>query len=180
MSEKPITPTRIIPPGAPLPARPPEDGETPPWRPAPPPPPAVPPPAPAPPPPPPAPMEVEVRITFDPWAEPEPEPEPWWHGLLRIARPWKICAALLAALLPIPGVGHSLGTVWAYTVHQSRTEVGPLWAYGLAIAPALIAARIVHRTGSLRALVLLAISLVGITGALDWWDPIALLTGVRP
>ncbi|CAL9662627.1 hypothetical protein [Streptomyces sp. enrichment culture] len=51
---RPVTPTRVIPAGAPLPQRPPEPGEEPPWRTPPPPPVITSPPSPVPAPPPPA------------------------------------------------------------------------------------------------------------------------------
>ncbi|MFB6626490.1 hypothetical protein ACFCWD_28980 [Streptomyces sp. NPDC056374] len=173
----PIVPTRIIPGGAPLPPGPPGPGAVPPWRAAPPPPPApITQPYPAPPPGP-----IEVHVTFLPVEEP-PEPtrrERLWTWLTSIAKPWKIVLALLAALLPIPGVGYSLAGVWAYTVGQARTEVGVPWAYALTGVPLLLAARLVHRTRALRFLIAAVIALVGlIFGALDPFDLVTITTGV--
>lgn len=182
MADQPITPTRIIPAGTPLPARPPEPDELPPWR-------DVPPPSAPPPPPvqplfydPPLPGPIEVHVTFLPVEEP-PEPSRWerlWTWITGIAAPWKIALTLAAAATPIPGVGHSLGGVWAYTVGEARTETGAAWAYGLALVPLLLSARIVARTRSLRALFALAVCLIGVTGAVHWFDPITALTGVHP
>ncbi|MEV0963282.1 hypothetical protein AB0J25_11950 [Streptomyces sp. NPDC049910] len=182
MTDQPITPTRIIPAGAPLPARPPAPDEAPPWR------------APAPPypgahPPPPPPRDdrppgpIEVRVTVDlavPYEEPEPSLwERFGAWLRQFGRPWQFCLVFAAAVLPIPGVGYSLGTVWAYTVGEAR-EVGVAHAYVLALVPLYLAARAVRRTHSLRWLFALAVALIGVTGAVDWFDPITALTGVHP
>ncbi|MEU6168073.1 hypothetical protein [Streptomyces tanashiensis] len=183
MTEHPITPTRIIPAGAPLPERPPAPGDIPPWRapapPAPPAPPATPTAMPWPTPPTPGP--IEVHVTFLPVEEP-PEPsrgERLWSWVTSIAKPWKIVAALIAALLPIPGVGYSAAGVWAYTVGQARTEVGIPWAYGLAVVPLLLASRALQRTRALRFLVAAVIALIGlIFGALSPFDVVTILTGV--
>ncbi|MGW4028224.1 hypothetical protein ACWEFL_02710 [Streptomyces sp. NPDC004838] len=180
-----ITPTRIIPAGVPLPARPPTPDDVPPWRaPAPegqsPPPENPPAPPTDPEPEPERPGTIEVRIAYDPYPiTPDPEPS-LWDRITRIAPGWKLLAAVLGAMLPIPGVGYSLATVWAYTVTQARTEFGPGWAYALALTPLALAARAVRRTRSLLALFALVIALIGLTGAIHWFDPIAALTGVRP
>ncbi|MFE2555993.1 hypothetical protein ACFXGT_08145 [Streptomyces sp. NPDC059352] len=187
MTDLPITPTRIIPAGAPLPERPPGPGDIPPWRTAP-----AAPPAPAPPPPPvtptampwheaPPPGPIEVHVRLLPVEEP-PEPTRWeqlWTWITSIAAPWKILLALLAALLPIPGVGYSLAGVWAHTVGEARTEVGAPWAYALTTVPLLLAARSLHRTRALRFLIGVVIAFVGlIFGALDPFDIVTITTGV--
>ncbi|XUM01244.1 hypothetical protein ACQ86F_31690 [Streptomyces venezuelae ATCC 10712] len=181
MADRPITPTRIIPAGAPLPDRPPAPGDIPPWREpvAPPAPPSPPMAMPWPEPPPPGP--IEVVVTFLPAEEP-PEPtrgERLWAWLTSIAKPWKIVLALLAALLPIPGVGYSAAGVWAYTVGLARTEVGIPWAYALTGVPLLLAGRLLHRTRALRFLVAAAIALIGLLfGALSPFDLVTITTGV--
>lgn len=133
MSDRPITPTRIIPAGTPLPPRGPEPGEVPPWRaaPAPPAPPVPPAPSPAAPPPPPPVQQIfipqgpfEVHVTLQP---PEPEPTRWerfaaWAG--QFGRPWQAAGALVLALLPIPGVGYSVATTWASAVSEARGAGG--------------------------------------------------------
>ncbi|WP_057666158.1 hypothetical protein [Streptomyces anulatus] len=184
----PIIPTRIIPGGVPLPSGPPPAGAVPPWRApapaAPPPPPPVVPPAvavPAPTPPPPDPqIHVHVVMAY----EPEPEPTRWqrlWSWATSIGRPWQICGALTLALLPIPGVGYSVATIWASLVTEARAEYGQANAYALALTPLAIAVmRIVRGGGTLRRLLLLAIGLVGLMGAIDLYDPITWLTGVDP
>ncbi|MFF9197323.1 hypothetical protein ACF09L_19155 [Streptomyces sp. NPDC014779] len=185
MSERPIVPSRIIPPGAPLPDHPPGPGDIPPWRtqPAPPAPPAEPPP-PAqfvflPPPPPPGPVEVHVRLLP---IELPPEPTRWeraWAWVTGIAAPWKICVALGATLLPIPGVGYSAAGVWAYCVGDARQTFGVPYGYGLALVPLLISARALRRTRALRWLVATAIGTVGLVfGAVDWFDIVTITTGV--
>jgi hypothetical protein len=174
-----IIPTRIIPAGAPLPARPPEPGDIPPWRnPPPPPPPVIPPAAPWPPPPPPSgPIEVRVTVDLVAPAEPEPEPGPWarlWDWLVT----WRMISAILAALLPW-AAGQSPVGIWSHTVHQARTEAGIGAAYVIA-AVALAAAWALDRhTGRWLPRVLLVTSSLGAFGVLHWWDPFLLLTGVH-
>ncbi|MFF5773864.1 hypothetical protein ACFY8V_32795 [Streptomyces californicus] len=186
---EPIIPTKIIPGGVPLPDGPPPAGAVPPWRaPAPaappPPPPPVPPavavPAPEPPPQPGPVVHVHVVLPY----EPEPEPTRWqrlWAWATSIGRPWQIGGALALALLPIPGVGYSAATIWASVVTTARAEYGQANAYALALAPLAIAVmRIVRGGGTLRRLLLLAISLVGLAGAIDLYDPVTWITGVHP
>ncbi|MFD8407193.1 hypothetical protein ACFV1G_21210 [Streptomyces anulatus] len=181
----PIIPTRIIPGGAPLPSGPPPPGAVPPWREpaAPPPPPPAAPPAAATPAPPPLPepvVHVHVVLPY----EPEPEPTRWqrlWRWVTTIGRPWQICGALALALLPIPGVGYSVATIWASVVTEARAEGGQDAGYALALTPLAIAVmRIVRGGGTLRRLLLLAVSLVGLMGAINLYDPITWLTGVDP
>ncbi|MER6103605.1 hypothetical protein ABT115_15105 [Streptomyces sp. NPDC001832] len=194
MPDRPITPTRIIPASAPLPERGPEPGEVPPWRaaPAPPAPPAAPVPPPAAPPavpPPPPPVQqifipqgpVEVHVTLQP---PEPEPTRWerftsWIG--QFGRPWQICGALTLALLPIPGVGYSIATTWAFAVSETRDMWGQGAGYTLALTPlAWALLRIYYCGGTIRRLLVLAVALVGLTGAIHLYDPVTWITGVRP
>ncbi|MFD8404646.1 hypothetical protein ACFV1G_08180 [Streptomyces anulatus] len=185
----PIIPTRIIPGGVPLPSGPPEPGDIPPWREA----------APAAPPPPPPPTPPAVVVPApEPLRQPdpqihvhvllpyEPEPEPTrrerlWRWLTGIGRPWQICGALVLALLPIPGVGYSVATIWASVVTEARAEGGQDAGYALALTPLAIAVmRIVRGGGTLRRLLLLAVSLVGLMGAIDLYDPVTWITGVKP
>ncbi|ROQ69192.1 hypothetical protein EDD93_3689 [Streptomyces sp. 840.1] len=187
MTDRPITPTRIIPAGAPLPDRGPLPGEAPPWwekpaAPPPPPPPVVPPAPPAPEPPPlPAP-QVHVHVVMP--YEPEPEPtrrERLWAWVRGFGRPWQISGALLLAVLPIPGTGYSAATTWAYAVSEARTTWGQGSGYALAVTPLVIALiRLVHSGGTLPRLLLLTVALVGLTGAIHLYDPVTWITGVRP
>ncbi|MGW5852106.1 hypothetical protein ACWFQ8_29870 [Streptomyces sp. NPDC055254] len=182
MTEAPIIPTRVIPPGAPLPPRPPAPGETPPWRPPPPAPP-TPPVPPADPPwhsmPAPAPAPIELRVTFAPYLEPQPgrwERLATW--LRRFGQPWQAAAALTLAVTPIPGVGYSIATTWAYTVDLGR-DIGPWQPYALGCLPfALVISRILRHGGSVRRLFLLTVTGFGVYGALDWFDLITIITGV--
>lgn len=187
MTDRPITPTRIIPAGAPLPGRPPEPGELPPWwekppaPPAPPPPPVVPaaPPAPEPPALPVPQVLVHVVLPY----EPEPDPTRWqrlFAALRRIGRPWQICGALALALIPIPGTGYSAATTWAYAVSGARDAWGQSSGYTLAFTPLAIALIRLSRGGTLPRLLLLAIALVGVTGAIHAYDPVTWITGVHP
>lgn len=179
---RPITPTRVLPAGAPLPARPPEPDEVPPWW-AP----------PAAPPPPAAPREVHaaeqpqplvVHVHID-TPEPEPEPEPTrWERLTartkRIGRPWQYAATLALALAPIPGSGYSAATTWHYCVSQARDGFGIGYGYALGGIPFALAVTVIARKGgNLPRLLALAITFVGLFGAMSWYDPILFLTGVH-
>ncbi|MFC8945927.1 hypothetical protein [Streptomyces rochei] len=183
---RPVTPTRIIPAGAPLPARPPEPGEAPPWRTPPPPPPpvvlpAAPPSDPWPATPPPGPVHVHVTVDLAP-AEPEPEPSRWerlttWLG--RHIRPWHAVLGLSAAVIPIPGVGHSAATVWHYTVGLGRDSFGAGQGYALGLVPLLLAVTtIVRRGGTPLRLFFLAVTAIGSLASFSWYDPVQILTGV--
>ncbi|MDV9194331.1 hypothetical protein [Streptomyces sp. Wh19] len=192
MSDRPITPTRIIPAGTPLPERGPEPGEIPPWRtapapPVPPAPPMMPPAAPPAAPPPPPVQQIfipqgpfEVHVTLQP---PEPEPTRWqrlWAWATSIGRPWQICGALFLASLPAFG-GHSIATLWASCVAEARAEGGQGAGYALALTPLAIAViRIVRGGGTLPRLLLLAISFTGLAGAIHIYDPVTWITGVHP
>ncbi|WP_327337383.1 hypothetical protein OG384_14885 [Streptomyces sp. NBC_01324] len=189
MTDRPITPTRIIPAGAPLPGRLPLPGELPPWwekpaaAPAPPPPPVQPPAVPVAPPAPephPAP-QVHVHVVMP--YEPEPEltrRDRLAAALRRIGRPWQICGALLLAVLPIPGTGYSSATTWAYATNLTRTEWGAPAGYALALVPLLwVAARTAHHGGTLLRLWAIAVTLGGLLGALDPFDVVTAITGVH-
>lgn len=183
---RPITPTRIIPAGADLPARAPQPGEAPPWRtPPPPPPPVIPPPAPWPPPAPPPPGPIEVRVIVDlaPLIEPEPEPEPsrWsrtWDAITDRINPWKAALALFAAVTPIPWTGYSAAVTWHYTITEAR-ELHVGLGYTLAFGTfALAANKLVRSRGGTVCLFFCATTLIGLFGAMSWYDPIHILTGV--
>lgn len=183
---EPIIPTKIIPGGAALPPGPPESGDIPPWR----------APAPATPPPPPTPVPPTVAVPVPPPLpepvvhvhvvlpyEPEPEPTRWqrlWAWATSIGRPWQVVGALTLASLPLFD-GHSVATLWASAVSEARAEGGQDAGYALALTPLGIAViRIVRSGGTLGRLLLLAISLVGLAGAIDLYDPVTWITGVRP
>lgn len=178
MTDHPITPSRIIPAGAPLPARPPEPGEAPPWWAPPPPPPAPPatPPVPGPPPPPPGP--IELRVTLTPLPLPEPEPEPrWWERLWDRIATWRMAVALGAALTPWAG-GQSPVGIWSATVHQAREEASIGAAYVIAGVALGAAWALDRHTGRAVPRFLLVTAALGSLGVLHWWDPIHLITGV--
>ena len=177
---RPVTPTRVIPAGAALPARPPEPGEAPPWRtPPPPPPPTVA--APLPVPPDPEPRIVEVRhvhevVLTSPDADPEPRPRLWerlWERLFT----WRMVVAILAAVVPWMG-GQSPVGVWSHTVHQARTEAGIGAAYVIAGVAVAAAWGLDRHTGRAVPRALLITASLGALGVLHWWDPILALTGV--
>lgn len=173
----PIIPTRIIPGGAPLPSGPPPPGGIPPWRMPPPTPPAA---TPAPPPPPPQPMQVYVTLLPAYYEEPEPtRRERLWAWVRTIGRPWQVCGALALALIPIPYTGYSIATTWAYAVTEARNAGGQGTGYALACTPLAIAViRITRSGGTLKRLLLLAVSIVGLTGAISLYDPVTWITGV--
>ncbi|MET8826073.1 hypothetical protein ABZX40_13455 [Streptomyces sp. NPDC004610] len=175
--QRPVTPTRVIPAGAPLPARPPQHDEHPPWRPPPPPPPAGHGPLF---PPPPAPGPIEVRVTLIPLTPPEPEPRPsLWARLWDRLVTWRMAAALTLALTPWAG-GESPVGLWSRTVHAARTEAGIGAAYLIAGIAVTTAWAIDRRTGRAIPRFLLVTAGLGALGVLHWWDPILALTGVRP
>ena len=183
----PITPTRIIPAGVPLPARPPTPDEIPPWRTPPPPP---PPPVAAPPPKLPEPeaerpIQVHVTIQPGPWYEPEPVPEPtrWDRAMAlvrRIGKPWQLCLALTAAVFPIPGPGHgySAAITWYAIVATTRAEHGMPLGYGLGVGALAVTAYLVAQRPGLLRLFWLAVTFVGALGAVQLFDPITAITGV--
>jgi hypothetical protein len=188
--DRPITPTRIIPAGAPLPERPPGPGDLPPWRtpPAPPPPPPPPPPAPAPP------QPIEVRHVHEVvLVAPEPAPEeraPLWSRLWERLVTWRMVAAVIAALTPW-AQGDSPVGLWSGLLHDARTEASIGAAYVIAAVAIGAAWGLDHSacrphrtTGTLVPRLVprffLVTALIGSVGALGWYDPITLLTGVIP
>lgn len=188
MTEPPITPTRIIPAGAPLPGRAPAPGELPPWwepPPAPPAPPQAAPPTPTPEPQPDRPIQVYVTVQPGPFYEPEPLPEPTlWEragaALRRIGRPWQLALALGLAAAPIPhDHGYSAATTWHYVIAQTRHDHGAPWAYALGFGVLTAAAALLVRKPGLVRLWVLAVALIGALGAIAWFDPITALTGVH-
>lgn len=179
-----ITPTRIIPAGASLPARPADAQPPPPPQSAPPAPPAGPPPHQ-----PGTPLvvhHVHEIVIVEP-ALPAPARRSWRWLTSRI-RPFLTAAAAIVALTPWDhGISPPAG--WSLTLHQAR-EISISGAYilaggalGLAI---LIDAAGHHRPGLAGAIHraiargLLIITIVGGTGALNLYDPVTLITGVRP
>ncbi|MFI2761374.1 hypothetical protein ACH5A3_21270 [Streptomyces echinatus] len=175
---RPVTPTRVIPAGAPLPARAPEPGEAPPWRTPPPPPPVMTPPAPPAPPPSPPPAEVVVRHVHEVLPVVEERPQRVWERLWDALVTWRMLAALLAALLPWAG-GRSPVGIWAHTVHQARTEASIGAAYVIAGVAIAAAWGLDRHTGRAVPRFLLVTALIGALGVLDWFDALTLLTGVH-
>ncbi|MEU0084917.1 hypothetical protein [Streptomyces sp. NPDC006274] len=83
-------------------------------------------------------------------------------------------------MIPIPGVGHSLGSIWAYCVADARQTFGIAYGYGLGLVPLLLASRAFARTQALRWLTASVVALIGlIGGALDWFDIVTITTGVH-
>lgn len=176
---RPVTPTRVIPAGAPLPARAPEPEEVPPWRTPPPPPPVItsPPPA-VPPPPPPAEVVVHHHVHEVILVPVEEERPPrLWERMWDALATWRMLVALLAALVPWAG-GRSPVGIWAHTVHQARTEAGILAAYVIAGVALAAAWALDRRTGRAVPRCLLVTAMLGALGVLDWFDALTLLTGV--
>ncbi|MFE7624643.1 hypothetical protein [Streptomyces sp. NPDC057509] len=193
MTNRPITPTRIIPAGAPLPNRGPHTGEIPPWReqPAP----AAPPPAgpaappaplavPTPPPPPsPEPPPVHVHVTVQPGPYYDPvEPtrrERFWAWLRTFGRPWQIAGALLLTVLPVPYTHYSAMATAAYATAQARVHWGAPTGYVIALIPLAWACAHTRRRPTVLRLCIVAISLGGLLGALDPFDLVTAYTGVH-
>lgn len=192
MPDRPITPTRIIPAGVPLPDRGPLPGELPPWweRPAPA---AAPPVPPAPPPPPavpaqaaaPAPLpEPQVHVHLVMPYEPPPEPTRWqrltaWL-LHRFGRPWQISGALLLTVLPVPGTHYSAAATWAYATGQARTEWGTPTGYVVALLPlAWALTRTARHGATVLRLCVIVVAAAGVLGVLDPYDLVTAYTGVH-
>ncbi|MFE4874775.1 hypothetical protein [Streptomyces sp. NPDC056682] len=170
---QPIEPTRVIPSGVHIPT----------LLSAAPPPPPPPPPPPAwyalPDPPPPGPLDVRVTVDLVyPTPEPEPVPPPRdWSWLWQWVRPVQtVLTAGIAAVPLLPG-GRSLITAWADTLHQCRMEASTGGAYVLAGVGAGLAF-LLDRSRRWWARTLLVATIVGATGAMDWYDAITAVTGV--
>lgn len=185
---RPVTPTRIVAAGAPLPARLPEPDEAPPWRaPTPPPPPAAPNPPPVQPDPDPPVTEVrhvhEVILT-SPDPDPQPDPQPGlgaraWSAAVGGISNWRVLLALFAAVTPIPWTGYSAAVTWHYTITEARA-MHQGFGYALAFgAFALAVHKLTRRRGGAACMFFLAVSFVGLFGAMSWYDPIQWLTGVH-
>ncbi|MEU9149181.1 hypothetical protein AB0D59_01175 [Streptomyces sp. NPDC048417] len=181
MTEHPITPTRIIPAGKPLPARAPEPGEVPPWRTPPPPPPPAVPPTPVPfliQPDPQPPRVVEVRHVHEVLLVAPEEPTPrLWERVWDTVATWRMLLAVLAALTPW-AYGRSPVGIWAHTLHQARAEAGVPAAYVIAGVALAAAWGLDRHTGKAVPRFLLVTALLGGLGVLNWFDPFTLLTGV--
>jgi hypothetical protein len=125
-----------------------------------------------------------VRVTVDlayPYAEPEPTRwERLTAWLSRFGQPWQAVGGLLLAVVPVPWTGHSAASTWAYTVHLAR-DFGLPHAYALALIPlAIVVRRILRHGGTVLRLWALAVTAIGgLTGALDWFDLVTLITGVH-
>ncbi|MFD9569973.1 hypothetical protein ACFWBI_09025 [Streptomyces sp. NPDC059982] len=178
--------TRIIPPGAPLPARPP--GPPPPtlpgdwWRP-PPAPPASRPPVPPPyVPPPPAPIDVHVTVTVGP--SEEEKPPAWWRRIR-----WGYNAGCLLCAGP-------LAAPWASVLASVRDSQGLAGAWTLAVIPLAVLALLDNgrrieaaaahpdlwapKLRAARARILLDATLIATATALPVTTAVYLTTGVRP
>ncbi len=124
---------------------------------------------------------MHVHVTIEQKA-PEPEPEPGlWQRIRDLIepqlRPWQTLTAATAALLPLFS-GESAATLWSAAMADCRTEATIGAAYLLAGIAVLTTGFLDHRTGRWLPRALTITTLVGGFGALDWFDPITLVTGV--
>ncbi|MFD0353492.1 hypothetical protein ACFVHW_07045 [Streptomyces sp. NPDC127110] len=175
--------TQIIPPGRPLPARPPEQPRTPlpaDWWQTPPPP-LVPRP-PVPPPHIPAPGPVDVHVTLS-WAAPEPEQPPWWRRIR-----WGYNAGCLLCAGPV-------STPWAWALDSARDSQGLAGAWTLAAIPLAVLALLDNarrveaeaahpdlwrpKIRAARARILLDAALIATATTLPVTTVVYLVTGVR-
>lgn len=86
--------------------------------------------------------------------------------------------ALALAVVPIPGSGYSAATTWHYTVSEAR-GMGVGYGYAVGLIPLAYAGLLLTRVGpTAPRLWLLAVTGIGAFGAVSWFDPITLLTGV--
>lgn len=130
MTEAPILPTRIIPPGTSLPARPPvppQPASSVDWWATPPAPPALRPPVPPPYVPPPSNGQVDVHVTLS-WATPEPERPPWWRRIR-----WGYNAGCLLCAGPV-------SAPWVWLLASVRDSQGLAGAWTLAVIPLAVLA----------------------------------------
>ncbi|MFE2747337.1 hypothetical protein ACFXKX_23915 [Streptomyces scopuliridis] len=185
----PIIPTRIIPAGQPIPTAPPlppaPPGSTnlPPWRtaaPAAPVPPLAPPPAVPAPAPDPAPIVVHVTVDMvAPEPEPEPEPGRWarlWDAVTARVKPWQAAAALVAAVIPVPWTGYSAATTWAATMSEAR-DMHVAVGYCLAVGVFALTVRRFTKSHGVVALWGIAVTGIGLFGAVSWYDVVVVVTG---
>lgn len=185
---EPITPTRIIPAGWPVP-RPGAPAAPPPPPPAAP---TVPPPAAPggggwfPPPPPAAPLEVHITIDMV-RPEPEPEPEPtfrerltgWLTERLRPLWSWRGVLAMGLAVTPTTPTGYSVATTWAYTVSQAR-QFGYGWGYALGGGAVLLTGYALKLGGPTAPRMFAGtVAAIGFLGAISLYDPVLIMTGVH-
>ncbi|MEU1673376.1 hypothetical protein ABZ752_15265 [Streptomyces roseifaciens] len=103
-----------------------------------------------------------------------------WSWLWSWLRPWRTLTAGAAVLIPIPSYDwYSVTSTWSGVLQDARTD-GLTTAYilaGVAFGCALLADTVSPRWITRAALITTAI---GGTGALGWYDPITLITGVHP
>lgn len=134
---------------------------------------------------PPEPQYILVKLApgmdADDLDHPEDVGPPWWSRLADRVRPWHLLAGAALALVPTP-TGYSAATTWANIVWHGHEEA--LWlGYTLAVVGVASAYRAERRCGNgmVRGVLVRAwtvCALVGVTGALDLWDPVQILTGV--
>jgi hypothetical protein len=111
----------------------------------------------------------------------------WWERALDRAmahiRPWHTLVGAALVLVPIPRHGYSVAATWANVVWHGHEAT--LWlGYALAIVGVAAAYRAERRCGDgmVRATVVRAwtvCALIGVTGAIDLWDPVQIWTGVN-
>ncbi|WP_367134460.1 MULTISPECIES: hypothetical protein [Streptomyces] len=122
---------------------------------------------------------------------PQPEPPPAgqrfrWDWIRPHIHPVPTVLGGVLALVKMPW-GYSIATTWAYTVHESR-GFGIGWAYSLGLGAFALAALgeagNTRHDASLRrqfaTRTALVITFIGAIGAIDLYDPVTALTGVRP
>ncbi|MEU3851742.1 hypothetical protein [Streptomyces sp. NPDC029554] len=114
-------------------------------------------------------------------ADPEPEPQQQreprdWTWLTAWLRPWQTLTAGAVAVLPAFN-GWSLATGWANALHDMRIDhlAGAYTTAGVALVATF---SLDLRRGRFVTRVALVTAAIGATGALDWFDPITLVTGV--
>lgn len=133
--------------------------------------------------PPPPPRPVEVYVTFAPAAV-EPEVEPNWRERLWVwvrdrVGPYGGLAALVGAVVPIPGLGYGVGPIWGSFLYAMREDVHPSVAYVVGLGALVWAGYAFVHHGGARRLFALAVTLTGaFFGVLDPFDLITVLTGV--
>lgn len=119
---------------------------------------------------------MHVTVVVAPEPELEPERPSWWQRLTPRIAAWRVVLALVLAFAPIPWTGYSAATTWAYSVGEAR-EMAMWLGYATAFGSFGLAAGWLMRKRSALALAATAVTFIGISGAIHWYDPITWLTG---
>ncbi|WP_146057127.1 MULTISPECIES: hypothetical protein [unclassified Streptomyces] len=124
----------------------------------------------------------DVRAIRDALVPVEHVPLPWWRRAVARMRPWATFAGFGLAVIPVPWTGYSAAATWAYSVHYAREVGGIHFGYALAAGALAFSSILIARAANYPQILLsrctVACAIVGLSGAIHFWDPIQALTGV--